>query len=34
MGWKPQDQEKLGLALVERYHVDTRRLTDCSVCHR
>ncbi|HEV2540758.1 MAG TPA: cytochrome c3 family protein [Frateuria sp.] len=34
MGWKPPDQEKLGLALVKRYHVDTRRLTDCSVCHR
>ena len=34
MGWQPQDQEKLGLALVERYHIDTRRLTDCSVCHR
>jgi hypothetical protein len=34
MGWRPQDQEKLGLALVERYHIDTRRLTDCSVCHR
>ncbi|MCX7513266.1 cytochrome c3 family protein [Frateuria sp. STR12] len=34
MGWKAKDQEKLGLALVERYHIDTRRLTDCSVCHR
>jgi hypothetical protein len=34
MGWKARDQQKLGLALVERYHIDTRRLTDCSVCHR
>jgi formate-dependent nitrite reductase cytochrome c552 subunit len=34
MNWKAQDQEKLGLALVRRYHIDTRRLTDCSVCHR
>jgi hypothetical protein len=34
MDWKAQDQEKLGLALIRRYHIDTRRLTDCSVCHR
>ena len=34
MDWHPQDQQKLGLALVKRYHIDTRRLTDCSVCHR
>jgi hypothetical protein len=34
MGWKAHDQHKLGLALVKRYHIDTRRLTDCSVCHR
>ena len=34
MDWQAGDQEKLGLALVERYHIDTRRLTDCSVCHR
>ena len=34
MDWHPRDQRKLGLALVERYHIDTRRLTDCSVCHR
>ena len=34
MSWVAKDQDKLGLALVERYHIDTRRLTDCSVCHR
>lgn len=34
MGWKPHDQQTLGLALVRRYRIDTRRLTDCSVCHR
>jgi len=34
MGWHPQDQQTLGLALIQRYHIDTRRLTDCSVCHR
>lgn len=34
MGWQPTDQQKLGLALVRKYHIDTRRLTDCSICHR
>ena len=34
MGWQADDQQKLGLALIKRYHIDTRRLTDCSVCHR
>lgn len=34
MDWHAEDQQKLGLALVKRYHIDTRRLTDCSVCHR
>jgi hypothetical protein len=34
MGWRPMDQQTLGLALVKRYHIDTRRLADCSVCHR
>ncbi|NUO73517.1 MAG: cytochrome c3 family protein [Frateuria sp.] len=34
MDWKAQDQQKLGLALIGRYHIDTRRLADCSVCHR
>lgn len=34
MGWQPADQSKLGPALVRKYHIDTRRLTDCSICHR
>ena len=34
MDWQPADQRKLGLALVRKYHIDTRRLTDCSICHR
>jgi hypothetical protein len=34
MGWQPKDQQTLGLALIKRYQIDTRRLTDCSVCHR
>jgi hypothetical protein len=34
MGWQPADQPKLGLALVRAYHIDKRRLTDCSICHR
>lgn len=34
MDWQPADQRKLGLALVSKYHIDKRRLTDCSICHR
>jgi hypothetical protein len=34
MDWQPQGQRKLGLALIRLYHIDTRRLADCSVCHR
>lgn len=34
MDWRPPDQHKLGIALVEAYHIDKRRLTDCSICHR
>jgi hypothetical protein len=34
MGWQPADPQKLGLALVRKYHIDTRRLMDCSICHR
>jgi hypothetical protein len=34
MAWQAKDQAALGMALVKRYHVDTRRLSDCSVCHR
>lgn len=34
MSWTTKDQDRLGLALVRRYHIGTRRMTDCSVCHR
>lgn len=35
MKWqKPPDQKKAGLELVAKYHVDTTRITNCSVCHR
>lgn len=34
MDWHAADQQKLGLALIKRYDIDTRRLTDCSICHR
>jgi len=30
----PADQAALGLELVKKYHVKTRQLTDCSICHR
>lgn len=33
--WKPgPDQLALGRHLMQLYHIDTRRLSDCSVCHR
>ncbi len=32
--WRADDQLALGTALMREYHVDTRRLTNCSVCHR
>ncbi|SEV85019.1 cytochrome c3 family protein [Luteibacter sp. 329MFSha] len=31
---QPGDDERLGMALVDAYRIDRRRLTDCSVCHR
>ena len=34
MTWQAKDQAALGMALVRRYHIYTRRLSDCSVCHR
>lgn len=34
MSWAANDQDKLGLALIRRYHIGMRRLTDCSVCRR
>jgi hypothetical protein len=32
--WHAQDQLALGAKLVRKYHIDTRRMTDCSLCHR
>jgi Cytochrome c7 and related cytochrome c/Class III cytochrome C family len=32
--WQTPDQRALGRRLMRAYHIDTRRLTDCSVCHR
>ena len=32
--WQAADQRALGARLVRDYHIDRRRLTDCSVCHR
>jgi len=32
--WRATDQRALGARLVRDYHIDVRRLTDCSVCHR
>jgi hypothetical protein len=34
MRWQPSDQRELGSQLMRAYHIDGRRLTDCSVCHR
>ena len=30
----PDDQLEQGKALLAQYHIDSSRLTDCSVCHR
>jgi len=32
MGWRPDDQDRLGAALQKAYHVHTR--TSCTACHR
>ncbi|HJU26783.1 MAG TPA: cytochrome c3 family protein [Rhodanobacteraceae bacterium] len=32
--WHAQDQLALGAKLVRKYHIDTSRMTDCSLCHR
>jgi hypothetical protein len=32
--WRPQHQLALGTRLLRDYHIDKRRLTDCSLCHR
>jgi len=35
MTWRPPpDAEKSGQALMAAYHIDTKHLTDCTVCHR
>ena len=31
---QPADQESLGQRLVAEYKVETRQLTNCSICHR
>lgn len=34
-GWEPEgDQIALGQQLIEEYHIEVDRLTDCSICHR
>ena len=30
----PEDRIAFGLKLVKEYHVKTKQLTDCSICHR
>ncbi len=32
--WQSPQQDALGARLLRAYHIDSRRLTDCSVCHR
>lgn len=34
MKWKPHDQQRLGEHLMRLYHIDTAKLTNCSICHR
>jgi hypothetical protein len=34
LAWQPADQRQLGEELVRAYRIDTRRMTDCSLCHR
>ena len=34
MTWRAKDPHALGARLMRQYHIDKRRLTDCSVCHR
>lgn len=35
MGWQPEiPQLVLGAALLKKYHIETKNLTDCSICHR
>jgi len=32
--WQAKDPSATGQRLMSAYHIDTRRLTDCSTCHR
>lgn len=32
--WRAPDQRALGAQLLRAYHIDSRRLADCSICHR
>jgi hypothetical protein len=34
MAWSAPDQERLGPALMKKYGVEVRLLTNCSTCHR
>jgi hypothetical protein len=34
LAWQPKDQKTLGVELLHQYHIDTGRMTDCSLCHR
>jgi hypothetical protein len=33
-GWTKDQQSKFGPVAAKAYHLDTRRMTDCSLCHR
>jgi hypothetical protein len=32
--WQPRNFSESGSQLLLAYHIDKRRLTDCSICHR
>jgi hypothetical protein len=34
LAWQPKHQQQLGEQLVREYRIDTRRMTECSLCHR
>jgi hypothetical protein len=34
LDWHAPDQLALGARLLQEYHIDKRRLADCSLCHR
>lgn len=33
-GWEAENQEELGVTLVEEYGIDADRLDNCAICHR